>query len=113
MQLGLTQKPPGFRVLVCVRPMFGREIEGGDHSIVTVDRAKASVQITNPDNSTHSFVYDAAFDHTTTLRDMYDQEVAMVVADVLNGKLEVWLRLSTFAPTLLFLCTVCVSVSLL
>ena len=61
---------------------------------MTVDRAKASVQITNPDSSdaplTHSFAYDAAFDHTTTQRDMYDQEVAMVVADVLNGKVEVW-----------------------
>ena len=86
--------------------MFGREIKGGSRSIVTVDCAKASVQITNPDNSTHSFAYDAAFDHTTchttTLRDMYDQEVAMVVADVLNGKLEVWFSLSTLAPTLLF-----------
>ena len=74
----------------------------GYHSIVAVDQAKASVQITNPESSdaplTHSFAYDAAFQdegsYTTVhqqQRDIYDQEVAMVVTDVLNGKVKVWI----------------------
>ena len=56
---------------------------------MALDRGKASVQITDPDGdgSADSFAYHATFGPTNTTREMYEQEVAMVVADVLNGKL--------------------------
>ena len=77
------------RVFVRVRPLFGRDREYGGQAVVAVDRDKASVQITDPDGdgSTHSFAYHATFDATNTTREMYEQGVATVVADVLNGRL--------------------------
>ena len=71
--------------------MFGRERYNGDISVVAVDQTKASVQITNPDSDgpPNCFTYDAAFDHTGTQREIYDQGVATAVAGVLNGKLKI------------------------
>ena len=86
----LTQERSRFtRVFVRVRPLFGRERQYGSQAVVKVDRDKALVQITDPDGdgSADSFAYHATFGPTNTTREMYEQEVAMVVADVLNGKL--------------------------
>ena len=67
-------------------------MQKGCCNIVNVDLAKASVQIINRETGgpPFSFTYDATFGPSATQRGIYDQEVAMVVADVLNGKPQVW-----------------------
>ena len=86
---------------------------------MTVDRDKASVQITDPDGdgSADSFAYHATFDHTNTTREMYEQEVAMIVADVLNGKFtwaslvvhntDIYIQPTAFSPYAFAVCIQC------
>ena len=87
-KLGLKKKKDeSIRVFVRVRPLFGREIDAGNKSVVVVNQAKASVQITKPDSGEPPkiFTYDATFDHRNTQRDIYDQGAAVIVEGVLGG----------------------------
>ncbi|XP_034935444.1 kinesin-like protein KIF3A [Chelonus insularis] len=77
------------RVVVRVRPLNGKELDGHCKKIVKVDRLNAEITVENP-NAAHGeppkvFSFDAAFDTDSTQVDIYNETARPIVEKVLQG----------------------------
>ncbi|KAG8039246.1 hypothetical protein G9C98_003553 [Cotesia typhae] len=77
------------RVVVRVRPLNGKELEGHCKKIVKVDRLNSEITVENP-NAAHGeppkvFSFDATFDDDSTQVDIYNETARPIVDKVLQG----------------------------
>lgn len=77
------------RVVVRVRPLNGKELDGHCKKIVKVDRLNSEITVENP-NAVHGeppkvFSFDATFDDDSTQVDIYNETARPIVDKVLQG----------------------------
>ncbi|XP_015190874.1 PREDICTED: kinesin-like protein KIF3A [Polistes dominula] len=77
------------RVVVRVRPLNGKELDGHSKNIIKVDALNSEITINNP-NAAHGeppkvFSFDAVFDTDSTQVDIYNETARPIVDKVLQG----------------------------
>eukprot|EP00037_Helgoeca_nana_P013739 m.126853 g.126853 ORF g.126853 m.126853 type:complete len:808 (+) comp22202_c0_seq4:73-2496(+) len=72
------------RVVVRCRPMSNDESVRKDTSCVTME-SESGTALATKGGEPKSFTYDAVYDNNAEQRDIYDETVRPIVADVLNG----------------------------
>ncbi|KAI4504428.1 hypothetical protein M0802_000899 [Mischocyttarus mexicanus] len=77
------------RVVVRVRPLNGKELDGHSKNIIKVDTLNSEITINNP-NALHGeppkvFSFDAVFDTDSTQVDIYNETARPIVDKVLQG----------------------------
>jgi kinesin family protein 11 len=78
----------GIQVVVRLRPMSARELKGNALPICTASTEKKEVTVikgTGARTLRSTFAFDDVFTSFSTQKEVYDQTLAPVVADVLNG----------------------------
>lgn len=77
------------KVVVRVRPLFGKEIEEKRQVACTVDEDSCEVSLKDPKGGEHDlprkFTFDACFPATVTQRRVYDRTAASIVESVMEG----------------------------
>ncbi|KAI4493729.1 PREDICTED: kinesin-II 85 kDa subunit [Polistes canadensis] len=77
------------RVVVRVRPLNGKELDGHSKNIIKVDTLNSEITVNNP-NAVHGeppkvFSFDAVFDTDSTQVDIYNETARPIVDKVLQG----------------------------
>ncbi|XP_043487235.1 kinesin-like protein KIF3A [Polistes fuscatus] len=77
------------RVVVRVRPLNGKELDGHSKNVIKVDTLNSEITVNNP-NAVHGeppkvFSFDAVFDTDSTQVDIYNETARPIVDKVLQG----------------------------
>lgn len=86
----LGKKPGGecVKVVVKVRPLFGKEITEGRERIVTMDIKRGVAILTKPGGSERDckdFTFDAVFEENASQKTIYDDTACEIVDSVMDG----------------------------
>merc|ERR1740117_2628748 len=89
-ELGATAKPKGesVKVVVKVRPLFGKEIIEGRERIVEMDMKRGVALLKKPGGSEKDqkdFTFDAVFDETASQQTIFDDTALEIVDSVMDG----------------------------
>lgn len=90
--LGATSRAKGggecVKVVVRVRPLFGKEINEGREKIVTMDLARGVALLSKPqggEKDQKDFTFDAVFDDTVTQQKIFEDAALEIVDSVMDG----------------------------